>query len=251
LKVSNAAKSVSEIIPQASLFIPTTLPSSPLPGYVQLDLNSQWQVAGLYSAALESMTLPSRLKPRNGIRQTLDQIAATLNANGNQNIAKLCMTVKQNSHGPVNGNNHPRTNGNSQDTDPRVSSRLMAMRDTGNGEENNDVARFDMEFFPTEVMEQSRGRRTSNKIHVFGQAENYRGDEDDKEEVDRNDEGQERARRVAASLPLLSRFVLLALCSSYYILHNVIEHIYPCHFLFWIASRGYLLRVSSQHLFLS
>ncbi|PQE30648.1 hypothetical protein CJF32_00008971 [Rutstroemia sp. NJR-2017a WRK4] len=205
LKVSNTAKSVSEIIPQASLFIPTTLPSSPLPGYVHLDLNSQWQIAGLYSAALESMTLPSRLKPRNGIRQTLDQIAATLNANGNQNIAKLRMTVKQNSHGSINGNDHSTSNGNSQDTDPRVSSRSTAMRDLGIGEEDNDVAKFDMEFFPTEALEQTRSRRTSSKIHVFGQAENYRGDGDDMEEVNRNDEGQERARRVAASLPLLSR----------------------------------------------
>ncbi|PQE13009.1 hypothetical protein CJF30_00002915 [Rutstroemia sp. NJR-2017a BBW] len=217
LKVSNTAKSVSEIIPQASLFIPTTLPSSPLPGYVHLDLNSQWQIAGLHSAALESMTLPSRLKPRNGIRQTLDQIAATLNANGNQNIAKLRMTVKQNSHGSVNGNDHSTSNGNSQDTDLRVSSRLTAMRDLEIGEENNDVARFDMEFFPAEVLEQTRSRRSSSKIHVFGQAENYRGDGDDIEEVDRNDEGQERARRVAASLPLLSRFVLLALNSWCYI----------------------------------
>ncbi|KAK6605849.1 misato Segment II myosin-like domain-containing protein [Botrytis cinerea] len=204
LKLSNTAKSISEIIPQTSLFIPMTIPSTHLPSYVKLDASSSWEVSGLLSSAMESMTLPSRLKPQNGTRQTLDQLASTLNVNGNQNIAKLRMSVKQNSETGINDTVHTGTNGHSQATDTRVTSAKTSSR----GEDvpaENDTANFDMDFFPTETGEQSRGPRKSGKIHVFGQVENYRGNEEYDEENDRNDEGRERALRIAASLPLLSK----------------------------------------------
>lgn len=183
-----------------------TLPSTSLPGYVKLNVNSPWEVSGLLSSAMESMTLPSRLKPQNGMRQTLDQLASTLNVNGNQNIAKLRMTVKQQTE--VGNNDKIHANGHSQTTDTRITSSTTSYR----GEDMPaaiDTASFDMDFFPTETGEQSRGPRKSGKVHVFGQIENYRGDEEHDEENERNDEGRERARRIAASLPLLSKLVAL------------------------------------------
>ncbi|RFU27008.1 hypothetical protein B7463_g9337, partial [Scytalidium lignicola] len=69
LRQSNTARCLSEISSQASLFVPLTLPSK-LAGYVTLDPQSQWDVSGLLSTAFESMTLPSRLKPQQGLRQT-------------------------------------------------------------------------------------------------------------------------------------------------------------------------------------
>lgn len=204
LKLSNTAKSVSEIIPQTSLFIPMTLPSTRLPGYIKLDASSPWEVSGLFSSAMESVTLPSRLKPQNGTRQTLDHLASTLNVNGRQNIAKLRMTMKQKSETVINDTIHTGTNGHYNTTDTRISSAAISSR----GEDmpaENDTASFDMDFFPTETGEQIRGPRKSGKVHVFGQVENYRGDEEYDEENNRNDEGRDRARRIAASLPLLSR----------------------------------------------
>lgn len=219
MKLSNTAKSISEIIPQTSLFIPMTIPSTHLPSYVKLDASSSWEVSGLLSSAMESMTLPSRLKPQNGTRQTLDQLASTLNVNGNQNIAKLRMSVKQNSETGINDTVHTGTNGHSQATDTRVTSAKTSSR----GEDvpaENDTANFDMDFFPTETGEQSRGPRKSGKIHVFGQVENYRGNEEYDEENDRNDEGRERALRIAASLPLLSKLVVLLIISSIFLLYS-------------------------------
>ncbi|QSZ30556.1 hypothetical protein DSL72_000112 [Monilinia vaccinii-corymbosi] len=204
MKLSNTAKSVSELIPQTSLFIPMTLPSVRLPGYVKLDATSPWEVSGLLSTAMESMTLPSRLKPQNALRQTLDQLASTLNVNGHQNIAKLRMTVKQKSEIAANDNVHTRANGNSSATDTRITSAATSSRGEDTAEESG-TANFDIDFFPTETGEQNRGRQKRGKVHVFGQVENYRGDEEYDDENDRNNEGRERARRIAASLPLLSK----------------------------------------------
>lgn len=184
-----------------------TLPSVRLPSYVNLDVTSPWEVSGLLSSAMESMALPSRLKPQNGLRQTLDQLSSTLNVNGNQNIAKLRMTVKQKSETVASDNVHTRMNEHSHATDTRISSAWTLSHGEDMAEESG-TANFDIDFFPTETGEQNRGRQKHGKVHVFGQVENYRGDEEYDEENDRNDEGRERARRIAASLPLLSKLVV-------------------------------------------
>ncbi|KAH8595598.1 tubulin domain-containing protein [Bisporella sp. PMI_857] len=78
-----------------------------------------------------------------------------------------------------------------------------AVGDSIPDEENLSV--LDIDFFPTETIE--RGRRlTTRKPHVFGQAEAYRGEEDEEaEEANQEDEGHERARRRAAGLPVIHK----------------------------------------------
>jgi len=201
LKLSNNARSVSEIASQASLFIPITMPSTMLPSYVMLDPHSQWHVSGLLATALESMTLPSRLK---ATRETLDQLASALNVNGNQNIAKLRMSIDQ----KVGLSGHHRSGRlevRAENRDMRVPSQERS-NIIDNGPDENDLTTFDMDFFPTETVEQNRGRRSIKKPHVFGQAENYRGDEDPQDEkANEEDEGYERARRRAAGLPVVHK----------------------------------------------
>jgi hypothetical protein len=69
-----------------------------------------------------------------------------------------------------------------------------------------DLPTFDMDFFPTEAAEPTRGRRTAKKVHTFGQAETYRSDEDHEvEQANDEDEGYERARRRAAGLPVIHK----------------------------------------------
>ena len=213
-KLANTARSISEISSQASLFIPTAMPSI-LPGYVTVDPKSQWHVSGLLSTALESMTLPSRLKLRDGTRETLDHLSGALNVNGNQNIAKLRMSVDHTPVPAVNGHNRPgRLEVRAQSRDPRVPSQDRA----GKESDGDGLTTFDMDLFPAEIAEESRGRRTTQTAHVFGQAENYRGDEEKIKalkviESSDEDEGFERARRRAAGLPVIQRFV-----HSFYIL---------------------------------
>ncbi|TVY47537.1 Protein DML1 [Lachnellula occidentalis] len=166
LKLSNTARSISEIAPQASLFVPMALPSSSLPSYVTLDTHSPWQISGLLSTAMESMSLPSRLKVQSSTRQTFDQLSNAVNVNGNQTIARLRMTIDQEL--ALNGHDNPQVVGGvGQTGDSRVP--------VGNGHVNDpnltqedEPKTFDMDFFSTETGEQSRTRRPP-KPHVFGQ----------------------------------------------------------------------------------
>lgn len=196
---------MSEIASQASLFIPITVPSAKLPSYVSMDINSPWHVSALLSTAIETMTLPSRLKAQDSSRETLDQLVNALNVNGNQNIAKLRMSIDQKK--ALNGHSRPGRLEVGSQSDTRMPSqdrRANEVRD----EEQEEVSTFDMEFFPAESIEQNRGRRHLKKPHVFGQAESHRvSDEATNDEATGEDEGFERARRRAAGLPIIQKSV--------------------------------------------
>ncbi|KAH8815790.1 tubulin domain-containing protein [Xylogone sp. PMI_703] len=197
LKQSNTARCLSEISSQTSLFLPITLPSR-LPSYVSLDPKSQWHVSGLLSTAVESVTLPSRFKPQQGLRQTLDDMINALNINGNQNIAKLRMSVHHNPPSQIKLENGSDTA--SQGLDPRIHHGNES--EVEDDQESEDPNIFDMELFPT----YSQGRRSFRRTHVFGQAENYRGVEYEQDsKISDVDEGLRRARRRAAGQPMISR----------------------------------------------
>lgn len=182
-----------------------SLPSR-LPNYAVVDPLSPWNVAGLFSTALETMSLPSRLKLRNGIRESLDQLINVLNVNGNQNIAKLRMSIEQET--APNGHHRPaRLEVRAQSRDIRLPSQERRAEEPDSQDESK-VKTFDMDFFPAEASDQSRVRRAIKEAHVFGQAETYRSDTQ-KQEDDHNSEeaGHERARRRAAGLPIIQRLV--------------------------------------------
>jgi hypothetical protein len=186
-----------------------TLPSTPFPAYLTIDPRSPWHVSALFSTALESMTLPSRLRIKNGQRQTLDEIAGALNVNGNQNIAKLQMSIGPDSEPPkTNGELRPgRLEARAQSRDLRMPSQdgRAAVVDP----KAATPVELDMNFFPSEEPDRVRGRRVTKKTHIFGQAENIRGNEENAGNGDDDDDfdGQERARRRAAGLPILHKYV--------------------------------------------
>jgi hypothetical protein len=183
-----------------------------------IDPKSQWHVSGLLCTAMESMTLPSRLKLRDGVRETLDQLASALNVNGNQNIAKLRMSVDHKSVAVLNGHDRPGR------LDVRAESRDMRIPSRERSADEDDVATFDMDFFPTESTEPVRGRQSIEKAHVFGQAENYRDDEDQvNDHANEEDEGHERARRRAAGLPVIQKSVYFPRPSPF-VPHLVFRH---------------------------
>lgn len=210
IRLSNTARSISEISSQASLFVPMTIPFNTLPPYVSIDRKSPWHVSALLSTALESMTLSSRLKAQNGLRQTLDEIAGALNVNGNQNIAKLQMSISLNSTSQLQANGHDRPGRQEvrgQSRDPRVPSQNGLGDDLDTAYEA--PAGLDMDFFPSDdVSNQNRGHRVTKQIHIFGEAESFRGDEnisgtnvDEEYDLD----GRERAWRRAAGLKVLHK----------------------------------------------
>jgi hypothetical protein len=219
------------------------------------------------------MTLPSRLKARDGTRETLDQIASALNINGNQNIAKLRMSIDQKA--ALNGHDRPgRLEVRAQSRDMRIPSRERSS-DAPQimGTDEDDVATFDIDFFPTEAIEQMRGRQSTKNAHVFGQAENYRDEDLQSEPANEEEEGHERARRRAAGLPIIQKSVHLFLFPSHSVPHFVFRrfpsfgkvlpnsiflgtsplvlltmdasagHGYPCHSLCLTASPAYSFSV--------
>lgn len=213
-------------MPQASVFIPVVLPSAHLPSYVIIDTHSEWHRSALISTALESMTLSTRLRMYQSSRETLDQVTSALNINGNQNIAKLRMSVDQKAG--LNGDRRLRRP-EGQSKDARVPSQDRNFDDWSNPSKEDDVMTFDMDFFSTETGEQSRGRRNTKKNHVFGQSENYRKNGNKTEEYindEEEDEGHVRARQRAAGLPIVHRSVptmkLYTTVTPYETLNNTI-----------------------------
>lgn len=189
-----------------------------------MDMHSQWHVSALFSTAIETMTLSSRLKAQNSSRETLDQLVNALNVNGNQNIAKLRMSVEQKKD--LNGHYRPgRLKVRSQSNDSRMPSQDRGADEFHDGRED-EVSTFDIEFFASESHEQNRGRRNPKKPHVFGQAEIHRLAEDATEnETTEDDEGFERARRRATGLPIIQRsvypFSFWKLFASYFVQYHL------------------------------
>lgn len=79
-------------------------PPAYLPEYISLDEHSEWHTSALLCTAMETATLPSRLKSRNGLSSTLSELEDFLRSNGNQTLAKPRLEVeystKQNGHRP-------------------------------------------------------------------------------------------------------------------------------------------------------
>jgi hypothetical protein len=62
-KDTNKARSLYSISPQASLYVPIIDLPQKLPGSLTVDRQSEWQKTALIASAIETVTLPSRLKP--------------------------------------------------------------------------------------------------------------------------------------------------------------------------------------------
>lgn len=98
----NLAYILSNIIPLTSLYIPLKCPLSNLPASIDMDPTSEWHKSALLSVAMETCTLPTRLRDSTGAGRLgkLDDLASLLNTNGGQKIATLAMTLHA-------GPNHP------------------------------------------------------------------------------------------------------------------------------------------------
>ncbi|KLU83516.1 hypothetical protein MAPG_02574 [Magnaporthiopsis poae ATCC 64411] len=95
LRMSNKARTLTELYKQASVLIPFSMPRSPASHRglsSQLDTTSRWHTSALLATALETATLPSRLK-RGPNSDSMDGMAEWLNVMGKQTIATLQMDV--------------------------------------------------------------------------------------------------------------------------------------------------------------
>ncbi|KAJ5167424.1 Protein dml1 [Penicillium canariense] len=84
---TNKAKSLYSISPQSSLYVPLIDIPQKLPSYLSVDRRSEWQTSSLLSAAMETVTLPSRLRPYH------DFEASLAGDDGRHNIFELQSTI--------------------------------------------------------------------------------------------------------------------------------------------------------------
>ena len=142
------------------MYIAVSDPPATLPHSVSLSAHSEWHTSALLSTAMESVTLPSRLKPRNGTRSSLYEMENVLKYADNQLIAKLSLAVGDKRH------HH------SQALAPLGQQLLGTQRRRGDRESNlrarnnTDSSNYglDIDFFP----ETAGGRRTRTElVHVF------------------------------------------------------------------------------------
>lgn len=209
-RLANTAQSLYALDPSASIHIPVHNLPPHLPSYVSLDAFSQWSTSALQAAAIESTTLPTRLRSAQSGRATVDTLETTLNGDGNRRIAGLSLSASVTSltSGPRAANH--RTNG-----DERMSNGIT---EHGEDQSNEPEEILDIDFFPhvsaSSASESRRQSRTSNP-QIFSKVSTIRS-----ETASDHDDGQDttETRRRQYGGPRTSKFMtalLFPMLSSY------------------------------------
>ncbi|KAI9849176.1 MAG: mtDNA inheritance, partitioning of the mitochondrial organelle [Sclerophora amabilis] len=177
-KLANIARTLRDVSSQASVYVPIADPVPCAPSYVSLDGRSEWQSTSLISTAVESLTLPSRLKRANGTRPSLAEMGTALNFNGNQNIARLELSIVKPDAGGDAGSD---SDGGALDRRmaPKPAHTFASHGGEGEGEHesrhaNARLTEFDMDLHPLIVdsKDDNQGsrqkkRRTFTRVEVF------------------------------------------------------------------------------------
>ncbi|EXJ93922.1 hypothetical protein A1O1_02315 [Capronia coronata CBS 617.96] len=156
-RACNAARSLSTIGQQASVYVRLAAPPSSLPGYVHLQSRSDWMTTALLCAGMESSTLPTRLTASAHKRGSLTLFEDALNTNGHQNLFALQASVTSaisqvNDHG--NGTSASRANGGAP------------ARENDSAESQPEPSMFDINYSP-----RLSTTSASKFLHMFSQVE--------------------------------------------------------------------------------
>ncbi len=184
------------------MYIPISIPPV-LPRYVEIDRSSQWQTSALLSTALETTTLPSRLRDSSRNHATFDVMEAALNVNGTQRIAKLQCSIVDPS---VLEAEKSRFVKGCHDRRMLGSKRIDLMLDEDDAQ--TTTANLDMDFFCGRYIHSVASLSQHHKAtHTFGQVETLRGEFDVNEDEGEEAAGSTRKRRPLADLPVVEKFV--------------------------------------------
>lgn len=181
----------------ASLIVPITLPR-PLGSHVSLDSSSRWHTSALVASALESVTLPSRL--RSGLNNdTFAGMAGLLNQLGKQSIASLQMSIAKQKAPATSGDSRVRQ-GNQRTYDD----------DREDNEEDSKGLHLDLDFTPSDQLDPGRAQNGVHQPRIFSQLVTIRGSAaEDEAELDPAEE-QERLRRRNPNAPVTKRYVVIS-----------------------------------------
>ncbi|KAL9637378.1 MAG: hypothetical protein Q9164_002223 [Protoblastenia rupestris] len=197
-KAFNAARMMSDLSMYVSMYVPLSIPAGSLPSYVELDRGSQWHTSALLSAALETTTLPSRLRADSQKHGLLDDLTAALNVNGNQHIGQLHCSV----FAPETELRLPTI---IEEKDDRMRSGYNDALIEEGGTENASVE-LDMNL-SGEGRHYSTSERHVSSNHIFGGVECFRGNyQGDDGEANGDEIAYFRKRRRFANKAVIERY---------------------------------------------
>lgn len=164
-QVVNAAQSLQVLAEQSSVYIPTSNSLTKLPAYLRMEKNSPWHIGAVQSVAIESMTIPSRLRSSNGRPGTLSDLEQTMNSTGKRRVAKLEMSVAD-----------PDVLSENTSEGIAKAEKVGSTVSPQDGEDDeNEMTQFDMDVFTRDYRTTST-RRSRKKEHIFGRVESLRGE---------------------------------------------------------------------------
>ncbi|KAF7593274.1 mtDNA inheritance, partitioning of the mitochondrial organelle [Aspergillus hancockii] len=172
----NKARSIYSISPQSSLYTPIIDPPSHIPSTVQFDPQSEWHTTALISSAMESVTLPTRL------RSFHDFEASLAGDDGTHKIFELQSSVI-----PDNENDAV-YRGPTNETQASEQEASKAQKE------------FDFDF--------TYDGHGSSNAHIFNQVQVLRGVQVNRKEgsIPQNDLGLVRKQRFYDSVPMFQGF---------------------------------------------
>ena len=154
---------------QASAYvIASSLPSA-LPSYVNLNPVNDWTSSALIATAIETITLPSRLRDSGGRQASLSLLEDMLNTNGRQNVFELAAgvpwrTSSAQENGSVGQGRHGFSN---EHVNPSVAHSSQANRESMPAQQTPDLSIK----YATELSQRSQG----TDPHIFNQVITQRG----------------------------------------------------------------------------
>ena len=169
----NKAKSVYNISSRSTLYTPIIDPPSRIPNTFQVDLQSEWYKSALISSAVETVTLPSRL------RSYYDFEASLTGGDSTRRIFELQSSLLPDSH----------------------AAGLHHNEEAAEEESSKTQTEFDLDFShdgPTAELENS---------HIFNQVQVIRGVDHSQGGEPSADAGLMRKQRLYNSEPMLHRQV--------------------------------------------
>ena len=166
---------------QASAYVTASSVPSALPSYVNLNPINHWTSSALIATAIETITLPSRLRDSGGRHASLSLLEDTLNANGRQNVFELAAGVPwRTSSARKNGSvGQGRPGFSNEHANPSVANSPQANRESTLAQHAPDL---DIKF-ATKPSQRSQG----TDPHIFSQAVVQRGLIGSREEVNMTD----------------------------------------------------------------
>ncbi|KAI4813493.1 tubulin nucleotide-binding domain-like protein, partial [Aureobasidium sp. EXF-8846] len=164
-RVANVAQSIYQISSQASMYVPLTTLPDVLPSYVNLNASSKWHTSALQLLALESMTLPTRLRSGQQGRSSFTDIETLLSHDGNRRVAQLNMSIKDPAELDGEANGHT----------TQYDARMNGFTNGNHGHDDAETKDLDIDMQPKTVNLTGERGPSGSRTHVFSQLQSLRG----------------------------------------------------------------------------